>query len=232
MGKIKTAFVLGAGLGTRLRPLTEKTPKPLLLVKGRPLITYAFEHLQQIGIERFIVNTHHCAECYEKVFPDLQWNGIPILFRHEPILLETGGGIKNIEDLVPGETFLVYNGDVWANFSLKPLLERHEKGREEVTLALRSQGGPLHVGIDRDQRVVSLRGMENKLVRQWCLFTGIYMVSPSFLKRFKKGEIKSVIPVFQEIIAEGKGPAGILIDEGEWSDVGSLESYEMANLKK
>ncbi|MFO7568460.1 MAG: sugar phosphate nucleotidyltransferase, partial [Smithellaceae bacterium] len=61
---IKTAFILGAGLGTRLRPLTENMPKPLLPVGGRPIITYAMEHLRAAGVLRFIVNTHHCAEKY------------------------------------------------------------------------------------------------------------------------------------------------------------------------
>jgi NDP-sugar pyrophosphorylase family protein len=227
--KIKTAFVLGAGLGTRLRPLTEKMPKPLLPVRGRPLITYAFEHLQTVGVERLIVNTHYCADCYEAAFPDSQWNGIPIIFRHEPILLETGGGIKNIEDLVKGETIMVYNGDVWADFPLVPLLQRHFRETEEVTLALRSQGGPLHVGVDETQRVTSIR--QEQEVKQWCLFTGIYVVSPSFLKRFQPEEVKSVIPAFREMIAEGKGPAGVLIDEGNWSDLGCVASYEAANGK-
>ena len=58
---VKTAFVLGAGLGFRLRPLTENCPKPLLPVRGRPLITYALDHLRSVGIRRFIINTHHCA---------------------------------------------------------------------------------------------------------------------------------------------------------------------------
>ena len=229
MKKIKTAFVLGAGLGTRLRPLTEKMPKPLLPVRGRPLITYAFEHLQQLGIERFIVNTHHGAEYYEKIFPDSKWNQIPITFRHEAVLLETGGGIKNIEDLVSEETFIVYNGDVLADFPLELLRQRHFQETEEVTLALRAQGGPLHVGIDEKQRVVNLRQLRDNSVKQWTLFTGIYIISPSFLKRLKKGEIKSVVATFQMMIAEGRGPAGILIEEGTWSDLGSLESYAAAN---
>jgi len=64
------------GLGTRLRPLTEKTPKPLLSVGGRPIITYAMEHLRTAGVNRFIVNTHHCAEKYAEVFPENNWQGI------------------------------------------------------------------------------------------------------------------------------------------------------------
>ena len=98
--RIRTAFILGAGLGTRLRPLTEHCPKPLLPVGGRPLITYVMDHCLSIGVERFIVNTHHCADAYEKAFPGWNWRGKPILFRHEPILLDTAGGLKNIENLL------------------------------------------------------------------------------------------------------------------------------------
>ncbi|MDI6722623.1 MAG: sugar phosphate nucleotidyltransferase, partial [Candidatus Aenigmarchaeota archaeon] len=96
---INTAFILGAGLGTRLRPLTESTPKPLLEIGHRPIISFAMAHLRSVGIKRFIVNTHHCAEKYKEAFPDSSWHGIPITFRHEPVLLDTAGGIKNIEDL-------------------------------------------------------------------------------------------------------------------------------------
>src|SRR5664280_2153612 len=82
---INTAFILGAGLGTRLRPLTENIPKPLLEIGGRPIITYAMAHLRAVGVQRFIVNTHHCAEKYAKAFPDGNWQGIPITFRYEPV---------------------------------------------------------------------------------------------------------------------------------------------------
>jgi len=89
---IHTAFILGAGLGTRLRPLTENTPKPLLEISGRPMVTYAMEHLRAVGVRRFIVNTHHRAEKYALTFPENHYQGIPIIFRHEPILLDTAGG--------------------------------------------------------------------------------------------------------------------------------------------
>src|SRR4030095_1583561 len=96
---VRTAFILGAGLGTRLRPLTNRCPKPLIPVANKPLITWAFDHLLDGGIERFVVNTPHCAERYEAAFPDQAYQNVPILFRHEPEILETAGGIKNVEDL-------------------------------------------------------------------------------------------------------------------------------------
>ena len=147
--KIRTAFILGAGLGTRLRPLTEHCPKPLLPVGGRPLITYAMDHCRSIGVERFIVNTHHCAEAYDKAFPGGNWRGMPILFRHEPVLLDTAGGLKNIEDLLEeDETILVYNGDILTDLPLERLLAAHAAGGREVTLALRSDGPLRNVCLD------------------------------------------------------------------------------------
>ena len=121
--RLKTAFILGAGLGKRLRPLTEGCPKPLLPLGGRPIITYAMDHLLSVGVDRFIVNTHHCSEAYREKFPDATWRGRSIIFRHEPMLLDTGGGLKNIEDLLAGdEAILCYNGDVIARFPLEGLV--------------------------------------------------------------------------------------------------------------
>ena len=156
---IKTAFVLGAGLGTRLRPRTESCPKPLLPLGGRPLITYALDHLLTLGVERFIINTHHLASVYHEVFPEKQWRGIPILFRYEPLLLDTAGGLKNIEDLLAGdEDLLVYNGDVVSDLPLQRLLSAHQKADREVTLALRSSGGLLNVCLNGRNEVCDLRG--------------------------------------------------------------------------
>src|SRR5215204_6109616 len=97
---VRNAFVLGAGLGTRLKSLTLHRPKPLIPVCNRPLITYAFDHLLGVGVQRFIVNTHHRAEAYKAVFADRSYRGAPVELRHEPDILETAGGIKNVEDLL------------------------------------------------------------------------------------------------------------------------------------
>ena len=94
-------------------------------MQGRPLITYAMDHLLAVGVERFIVNTHHCAAAYEKAFPENSWQGSPIQFRFEPILLNTGGGLKNIEDLLENDPALwIYNGDILTDIPLTHLLAR------------------------------------------------------------------------------------------------------------
>ena len=226
--RYKTAFILGAGLGTRLRPLTTYCPKPLLPLAGRPIITYAMDHLIGVGVDRFIVNTHHCPDAYQVVFPYRQWRGIPITFRHEPVLLDTAGGLRNIEDLLADdEIILCYNGDIITDLSLERLIVDHGRNRPDVTMALRSQGPLLNVSLSENGEVCDLRHSLNNPGVQDCLFTGIYVVETSFIRYCEAGKIESVIPVFLERILEQPGSVrGILIDDGEWHDIGSIEVYE------
>ncbi len=226
--RFKTAFILGAGLGTRLRPLTERCPKPLLEIGGRPIITYAMDHLLSAGVERFIVNTHHRPEVYREKFPEDSWRGVPIVFRHEPVLLDTAGGLKNIEDLLTeDEAILCYNGDVITDLPLERLLEAHEEMRPAVTLALRSRGPLLNVNIDAEGAVCDLRHRLGKPGIRSCLFAGIYAVETSFLRDLEAGKIESVVfPLLRNIAGKPGSVRGVVIDEGDWYDIGSPEEYE------
>jgi mannose-1-phosphate guanylyltransferase len=229
--RIQTAFILGAGLGVRLRPLTDTCPKPLLPLGGRPIITYAMDHLRTVGVERFIINTHHCPDVYDRMFPDRQWRGAPLIFRHEPVLLDTAGGLKNIEDLLEADqTILVYNGDIVSDLPLARLLEAHFACGAEATLALRSTGPLLNVDLDAGGNVCDMRRMRGRPGVKQCLFTGIYVVEKSFLTRLAPGQVASVVPVFVHMISENpRSVAGVIIDEGDWHDIGSLGEYESMN---
>jgi len=226
--QIKTAFIFGAGLGMRLQPLTARCPKPLLEINGRPVITYVMDHLIEAGINRFIVNTHHCPEVFSEKFPDSKWRSVPIIFRYEPVLLDTAGGLKNIEDLLEDdESIICYNGDIISNLSLVKLIEIHKEKNSEVTLVLRSNGPLLNVNINKQGEICDMRHKLNNKGVQSCLFTGIYAIEKSFLKFIQQGKIQSIIPVFLERIVQKPGSIqGVIADEGYWHDIGSIEEYE------
>lgn len=231
---IQRAFVLGAGLGTRLKRLTECRPKPLVPICAKPLITYAFDHLLDVGVTELIINTHHRAEVYETVFPDASYRGIPLQFRHEPVLLETGGGIKNIEDLAGDAPLIVHNGDVLSTLPLAPAVNYHLASGNEVTLILRSHGGPLHVAFDITGETPYPTGPLSDIRHTLGkapgthLFTGIYIISPAFFRRLTTA-ISSVTPYFLEMIRQGQPPGAIVIDDGLWWDLGTREQILAAH---
>ncbi len=219
------AFVLGAGLGTRLHPLTEQLPKPLIPVFGAPLIAYAFEHLASAGVGEFVVNTHHLAGAYEKLFPESRHGACPITFRHEPVLLETGGGIDNVADLLAGAPFLVYNGDILTDLPLDELIRTHANSRHLVTLAVRSAGPALHIALGEDgSSVLDIRDLNGSGAPCRYQFTGVYACDPAFLAQLQHGTKHSVIPVFLELIKEGRLGAAV-VDSGDWWDLGERGSY-------
>jgi mannose-1-phosphate guanylyltransferase len=220
------AFVLGAGLGTRLRPLTDQLPKPLIPFFHRPLITRAFDHLRGAGIQEFIVNTHHLPERYAEAFPQAEYRGAPITFRHEPVLLETAGGIANIADLVGDAPFIVYNGDILTDLPLAPLLEAHARSQNLVTLVLRSHGASRHIAFDAASgRVTDIRGKLGTGNSGTHQFTGIYAVSPQFLRHLTPGKIESVILPWLEVMRQSGRIGGVVVDEGQWWDLGDRGSY-------
>ncbi len=209
-----------------LKLLTEQRPKPLIPICNKPLITFAFDHLMAAGVTKFVVNTHHCPEAYAKAFPGNDYRHMPIFFRHEEILLETGGGIKNVEDMLGLEPFIVYNGDILSDLPIGDAVRHHLENGNEVTLVLRSSGGPLAISLDRHSgRITDIGGKLNVDVVEKFLFTGIYIVSLEFLAKIPVDEVISVIPIFLEMIRQGGKLGGIVLDDGHWWDLGTRDQY-------
>jgi len=227
---IKTAFVLGAGLGTRLRPLTDQRPKPLVPIVNRPLITFALDHLMAAGITRFVVNTHHRPEAYSRWLGEesgrAEYRGCSISFRHEPHLLETGGGILNARDLIGDEPFIVYNGDVLADFPLQTLISSHQRSGRIATLALRDSGGERRIQCDPATGCITdMRGLMGGRSEPAFLFTGVSVFSPEIFQYIPTEEKISIIPVLVDLMRRGMPVGGEVINEGVWFDIGNLPAY-------
>jgi mannose-1-phosphate guanylyltransferase len=224
---VRTAFVLGAGLGTRLRPLTNRRPKPLIPVANRYLIEYTFDRLLAAGIENLVVNTHWAPEAYARAFPDDSYHGAPLAFRHEtPEILETAGGIRNAEDLLGNDPFVVHNGDIFTDLPLLRALAYHVASGNEVTLILRSKDGPLQIAFDEHSgQILDIGRRLDPAQEPRFLFTGIYAVQPEFLHRIPKAKRISVVPIFCDMIRERAKLGGVVVDEGNWFDLGTREQY-------
>jgi NDP-sugar pyrophosphorylase family protein len=223
---IRRAFVLGAGLGTRLRPLTEKTPKPLLPARGRPLVAFALDHLAGLGVRKAVVNTHHAAGEWAKAFPDGRHGAMALEFRHEPVLLDTGGGLKNVEDFFTGGgTFLAYNGDLVTDLPLAAAVAAHRAAGNTVTMVLRSGGGPRHVALREDGRVRDIRGLLGTGAEGRYVFTGIHVLEPGVFREIPDASPRPIIPIYLDMVRRGLPVGGVVLDEGEWRDLGTLEDY-------
>ena len=239
---VNQAFILGAGLGTRLRPLTDRLPKPLVPLFHRPLAWWAMDACSRAGIRRFAINTHHLPEAWDDLGMSetegdpiiIGGNGLPSMPRawgnheitlfHEPVLLETGGGLKNIASWIGDEPLLVHNGDIFSSLPLEKLIAAHKASGLPVTLALRSEGDARHIALDPAMtRVTDIR-CRLGFADGTHVFSGIYCVSPEFLGLLPEREKVSIIPAFLELAKHGRLGA-IVLDEGEWLDLGNRQSY-------
>jgi NDP-sugar pyrophosphorylase family protein len=219
---ITQAFVLGAGLGRRLRPLTDDLPKPLIPIFQKPLITFALDHLCAFGIESFLVNTHHLAAKFDRLFPDESHAGRPLSLVHEPDLLGTGGGIKNVEGRLRDEPFIVYSGDILTDFDLAPLIEEHFRAGNDVTLALRKTR--LGAGIAlQSGRVVDIESQYGH-PGEYDL-AGVSVWSRQIFPRIPPHRSLSYVPTITDWIGEGGKIGGVVLADGKWFNIGSRAEY-------
>jgi mannose-1-phosphate guanylyltransferase len=254
---ITQAFVLGAGLGMRLRPLTDDLPKPLIPIFQKPLITFALDHLCGLGVESFVVNTHHRPERFTDVFgsgaadgpqgaavykppsflvrrfvnrrslsakssPPSFYRDRKIIFQHEPVLLGTGGGIKNVEGLLRTEPFIVYSGDLLTDFALEPLIDEHFRKGNDVTLALRKTGLATGVAL-QEGRVVDI---ENKYGHPGEYdFANVSVWNREIFQRIPPAQSISFIPILAEWIGQGGKLGGVVLEDGKWFNIGSRAEY-------
>jgi mannose-1-phosphate guanylyltransferase len=222
--RVRKAFVLGAGLGIRLRPLTNVLPKPLLPIFGKPLITFALDHLSQAGIEKIWINIHHLHQKFATLISDQRYHAIELV--HEPELLETGGGMKNLETRIGSETFIVYSGDILTDIAVEELVEAHFTQQNEVTLALRSTGLSTAVRWSSDTgQVLDLFGDLKSGAAGRYDFAGISIWNPSVFARIPENTRVSFVPILADWLKAGAKIGGVVLEEDRWFNVGTRAEY-------
>ena len=210
-------------MGTRLRPITEFSPKPLVPIFQKPLITFSLDHLRSIGVDLFVINTHRLPEQFEAVFGSGEYEGLPVKLAHEPDLLETGGGIKNAERwLRPDQPFIVYSGDILTDINLQPLIDEHFAKGNDVTLALREGGLATDMAL-RDGRVIDIAGKYGH--KGSCDFAGISIWSPVIFDRIPAKKKVSFIPILLDWMGGDGRIGGLVLNNRKWFNIGSRAGY-------
>jgi len=227
------AMVLAAGLGTRLRPLTETIPKPLLPVAGRPILEWNLLLLKRHGITEVIINLHHLGEQIVRALGDGARLGLRLAYSHEPTLQGTGGGIKQAAPLLKDGPFLVLNGDTLSACDLTGLITAHRASRALATLAVREDPeattwGP--VALDAYGRILQINGdpplAELRAALPACMFAGIHVLEQTVLDAIPPGP-GSIIDVYRSLLRQGRPLHGHRMG-GYWSDIGDPGRYAQA----
>jgi mannose-1-phosphate guanylyltransferase len=220
-------MVLCAGFGTRLRPLTDHFPKPLLPIGDRPAFQHIFDQLRAQHLGPFAVNTHHRAEAFVRAIPQ------DVAVLHEPAILGTAGGVANaVEALGPGDV-LVWNGDMHLCVGLASLLATHARLVSEsdvvaTLLVAKRAAGQGTVGVSRDGRVARLRGATFLEEAFGADYLGV-MVLAERGRGILPREGCLVGDVLMPRLRAGES-VGVAWHDGDWVDIGTPQEFVRANL--
>jgi NDP-sugar pyrophosphorylase family protein len=228
------AMILAAGLGTRLRPLTNDRPKALVELGGRTLLAIALERLRSFGVREVIVNVYHFAEQVIDFLAANRSFGMRIEISHEEELLDTGGGLKKAawffleDDADRNEPFLLHNVDVLSNIDLARMVQFHVQRRALATLAVQNRRTtrPLLFdaeGLLRGRVTASMKPEEPALA-----FCGIHVMSPQIFSEMREEGPFSIIDAYLRLASQGETIAAWRADESYWRDLGKPENIAQA----
>jgi mannose-1-phosphate guanylyltransferase len=227
------AMLLGAGLGTRLRPITYELPKPMVPVLGRPVMSHILRLLARHGFEDVIANVHYFPDLIRDHFGDGSVDGVHLDYAYEVELLGTAGGVRNVRDFLGNETFLVISGDALTDIDLGLLRKRHQEAGGIGTLALTRVADPSQLGVvilGEDGRI---QGFQEKPDPAEALSDlancGIYVFEPEIFEHFSDQDfVDWATDVFPLLLERDVPIYGHEIND-YWNDVGSIGEFRQSN---
>lgn len=218
------ALVLAAGFGKRLKPYTDRLPKPLFPLSGQPILERTIRQLIDAGCKAVVVNTHHLHDQIE-TFLEGQYFSIPVVTRHEPEILETGGAIRNVGDFFDDDPFMVVNSDIVTDMDYAKIYAFHKSHGGPVTLVLHDFTEFNNVTIDKDDCVLGFHlGVRPEGAVKDLAFTGVQVLDPSLIPLIPAGPSSS-IDLYRQLIENGTPVKAMVLENHYWMDVGSPSKY-------
>jgi NDP-sugar pyrophosphorylase family protein len=239
------AMVLAAGLGTRLRPLTNDRPKALVEVGGRTLLEITLARLCDFGIRDVIINVHHYADMVIDRLKAARNFGMSIEFSREDVLLDTGGGLKKAAWFLGGnsatqeeEPFILHNVDVISSIDLQRMVESHRQTKALATLAVQERKSSRYLLFDDQGRLCGRRLVKEEkteMVRPAqqiaeLAFSGIHVISPRIFPLLTEEGVFSIVPAYLRLAAQGEKIMAFPADGYYWRDLGKPENIRQAEL--
>jgi NDP-sugar pyrophosphorylase family protein len=235
------AMILAAGLGTRLRPLTDDRPKALVEVAGHTLLEIALRRLRAFGVTDVIVNTHHFAEKIHSYLRARDFD-MRIEISHEDVLLDTGGGLKHAAHFFrapgsdPDEPFILHNVDVFSNIDFARMIRFHSEHKVLATLAVQDRATSRYLLFDERGELCGRRAGQDGALEiarpaahfSALAFSGVHVLSPRIFEKIEERKSFSIIAVYLRLAAQAEKVIAFRADEFYWRDVGRPESILQA----
>ena len=235
------AMILAAGLGTRLRPLTNDRPKALVEVAGRTLLEITLGRLRTFGVSEVIVNVHHHADQIAEYLKAKKNFGMRVEVSREDVLLDTGGGLKKagwffLEDSIREEPFLLHNVDVISTIDLDRMVQSHKQHQALATLAVQERETSRYLLFDEQLQLRGRRAgrdQKQEIVRpsprtQALAFSGIHVISPRLLGKMTEEGVFSIITSYLRLAGQGESIVAFRADEYYWRDLGKPADLQQA----
>lgn len=220
------AMILAAGLGMRLRPLTDRRPKVLAPVANVPIISRTIQYLKAHGVTEIVVNAHHHRRQLLDTLDGGRPYGIPINVLVEPRILGTGGGIKNTSGFWDTKPFVVINGDILTDIDLGAAYDAHLDAGGLATLVLHDRKEFSKVMLEGQARISDI---SRQVIPGRLAFTGIHVIDPRLLPLLPGAGKFDIIDCYRDLLRSG-GSLGAYVATGRyWRDIGSVPSYLLAN---
>jgi N-acetyl-alpha-D-muramate 1-phosphate uridylyltransferase len=216
------AMILAAGFGTRLKPLTDSTPKALVHFLNEPLVNYQIKKLINFGFDEIVINAHHIAGMISEYFKKNTF-GIKINVIEEAEILGTGGGILNAKEFLKNEDFfLVINVDVFTDFDFREIIKFHKKNNPLASIAVQKRVTKRHLEFDGNMKLVG-RENENSIKENLYAFNGIHIVSNNIFTG-RKIEYLDIFDLYLELMKKPEAVYGYDVKNSSFMDLGKIDN--------